>query len=260
MDKSKWGLGSIVFLVALVVLPTVARSWAVPFRPPISGNALQQRLRLLRQPPSTVAPRCVDDVRSNLYITALVPETVMGLTVSETPTFFVFIPTGSQGYQNRWNPTLGQFTLKDEQENVVYQTTFNLTGNPGVVSFQLPTVDSSGNSAKGFRLELNKTYIWKISVLCSSDEPGHNPGAGGIVQRVEPTAELAMALKRSAPQEYPAIYANAGIWYEALTTLAQQRRSHPQDNSLTANWVSLLKSVNLENIAQQPLLSCCQTP
>ncbi|MBD0344352.1 MAG: DUF928 domain-containing protein [Coleofasciculus sp. Co-bin14] len=75
---------------------------------------------------------------------------------------------------------------------------------------------------------------------------------------MEPTAELTKALQQAGVQDYPAIYANARIWYEVLTTLAQQRRSNPQNNALTVNWVSLLNSVNLKKIAQQPLVYCCQ--
>ncbi|HEY9596521.1 MAG TPA: DUF928 domain-containing protein, partial [Cyanophyceae cyanobacterium] len=106
--------------------------------------------------------------------------------------------------------------LSDEQDNAVYKITFQLTGNPGVISFQLPADEPSTHSGKGFRLEQDKTYLWRISVRCHSDDPSENPWAGGMVRRVVPTAELTKMLQQAAVQNYPAIYANAGIWYEAL--------------------------------------------
>jgi hypothetical protein len=51
-----------------------------------------------------------------------------------------------------------------------------------------------------------------------------------------------------------AIYASNGIWYEALTTLAQLRQNSPQDATLQQEWQDLLIFVGLNDIAAKPLL------
>ncbi len=49
-------------------------------------------------------------------------------------------------------------------------------------------------------------------------------------------------------------YAEQGIWYDAVTSLARQRLQQPIDLQLQHDWIDLLKSVNLEPIAKQPLV------
>jgi len=49
------------------------------------------------------------------------------------------------------------------------------------------------------------------------------------------------------------IYAKAGIWYDALSNLAELRRRNPNDPTVIRDWQELLKSVGMEKIAQEPL-------
>ncbi|WP_257237011.1 DUF928 domain-containing protein [Nostoc sp. 'Peltigera malacea cyanobiont' DB3992] len=46
-----------------------------------------------------------------------------------------------------------------------------------------------------------------------------------------------------------------GIWYEALTILAQLRQKNPQDTALQAEWRNLLSSIRLDDIVAEPILS-----
>jgi hypothetical protein len=59
------------------------------------------------------------------------------------------------------------------------------------------------------------------------------------------------------PREQINLYAANGIWHDALTNLAQLRQTNPEDAALMADWESLLKSVNLEAIATEPIVQCC---
>ncbi|WP_210407399.1 DUF928 domain-containing protein, partial [Hydrocoleum sp. CS-953] len=49
------------------------------------------------------------------------------------------------------------------------------------------------------------------------------------------------------------IYSEAGIWYEALVTLAELIRSNPNDVKFTSEWQNLLNSVGLNEVATEPL-------
>ncbi len=68
----------------------------------------------------------------------------------------------------------------------------------------------------------------------------------GWVQRVE--------LEQEISEQGVAFYEQTGIWYEPLTKLAESRIENPEDEELKAEWENLLKAVNLEAIAQEPIL------
>jgi Ran GTPase-activating protein (RanGAP) involved in mRNA processing and transport len=72
------------------------------------------------------------------------------------------------------------------------------------------------------------------------------------VRRVEPSAKLISQLKQANPLQKAVIYAKNGIWVESISTLAQLRREYPQNLRVMDYWRSLLKSVDLQDISQQP--------
>ena len=88
-------------------------------------------------------------------MTALVPEE-MGLTVSNSPTFWFYIPYNSQEVQT------GEFVLQDEKgEKDIYRTTFKFSDTPGIVNLPLPE-----NLPKS--LEIERPYLWSLVVFCLS--------------------------------------------------------------------------------------------
>jgi len=167
-------------------------------------------------------------------------ESVYGLTVAERPTFWFYVPyplTSSRPLE---------FVLQDEKGNEVYQTQFTESGTvPGVVGLQLPpTVDP---------LEVGKRYQWFFLIYCNPDQPTF---VEGWVERVELNSTLKNQLDQATtPQQKADLYAQAGIWYEAVTTLAELRRQKPNDQALNAQWLELLQSVDLEAIATEPVTS-----
>jgi hypothetical protein len=48
---------------------------------------------------------------------------------------------------------------------------------------------------------------------------------------------------------------NPAIWYDELINLAQRYLSEPENSEVKRAWVELLKSVGLEGIAQEPVVS-----
>jgi len=167
-------------------------------------------------------------------------ESVYGLTVAERPTFWFYVPyplTSSRPVE---------FVLQDEDGNDIYQTQFTESGTvPGVVGLQLPpTVDP---------LEVGKRYRWYFLIYCNPEEPTF---VEGWVERVALNPTLKTQLDQATtPQQKADLYAQAGIWYEAVTTLAELRRQKPNDQALNAQWLELLQSVDLEAIATEPVTS-----
>ena len=205
---------------------------------------------------------------SSKYLTALVPMiaatadkshnpvlasvptgSVLGLTVTERPTFWFYFPYSLTPAR----PV--EFILKDDQDNIIYQTELSESGTtPGVVGFKLPDTVPS--------LEVNKRYNWFFTIACdakdsaSSDEEEPNKiFVSGWVERVPLNSTLQRQLEQATPQQQARLYANAGIWHEAVTTLAALRRQNPNDATLKQEWANLLRSVNLEAIAPEPITS-----
>ena len=49
------------------------------------------------------------------------------------------------------------------------------------------------------------------------------------------------------------MYTNNGIWYSAVSSLAQLRNENPEDLDIKLDWETLLKSVKLEEISDKPI-------
>lgn len=165
-------------------------------------------------------------------------KSVLGLTAAEHPTFWFYVPYTLASERST------EFVLLDEQNNYVYKSTFTPTGVPGIISFRLPSTAAP--------LELGKMYHWYFLVNCDPDDPVF---VEGWIQRVALNPVLSQQLAVAPPRERVDLYATNGIWYEALTTLAELYRATPADTRLATDWTTLLQAVDLNNITSEPLVS-----
>lgn len=212
--------------IALSSLPGMAQQ----YKPPRMGLPGQ------RDGAGTRGP-CI---LSNKQLMPLIPSDAFGLSATSQPTFFWYVPATAA--------SVAEFTLTDEAKQEVYSTKLRLPGKPGVVSFKLPA--QAG-------LKAGKNYLWQFSLICDLENPSANPYVEGTVQPIQPPAELVHQIRQAQPQDRFAIYANSGIWYDALSDLASQRCVRPRDMVLQARWSNLLKSVALNEFSQEPLISRC---
>jgi hypothetical protein len=136
------------------------------------------------------------------------------------------------------------FELLDEQSNPIYKTTISLPDKAGVIGVPLPP------------LTVKKPYRWFLNVYCDRQQQETPIFVEGVVQRVELSQALKEQLQTADPIQQIAIYANNGIWHEAVTTLAQLRQKNPQDATLAVDWKELLTSVGLTQFSDQlPVIS-----
>lgn len=77
------------------------------------------------------------------------------------------------------------------------------------------------------------------------------------MQRIEPNRDLVRRLGTATPQKRVTLYAQAGIWQDALTLLSELRLAKPKDTVLASDWRNLLKSVGLEDVASETIIQCC---
>ena len=172
-------------------------------------------------------------------LTALVPtvkDSVWGLTTAANPTLWFYVPY----VLNADRPA--EFALLDDRNQYVYQTTLAnaQTEATGIVEIALPSTVS---------LEVGKPYRWALTVNCGADSSVFV--IGGIQRVASPSGiytDSAASLDRAS------LYAENGIWFDALTLLAELKQSKPNDATIAAEWQSLLQSVTLEDVANQPFV------
>jgi len=171
-------------------------------------------------------------------LTALVPKSNIALTTVDNPTLYFYIP------QNK-APEF-ELVIQDENEQEVYKQSYKPNGNSGVVGISLP----ANTLTKG------QKYRWNFSIICNTQDRSLDKLVQGAIQRVDNSA-LINSLDQASPQERLYLFAEAGIWQDALDTLAQLRYSRPQDTALKADWETLLMSQGVEfdqQLAQAPLV------
>lgn len=221
------------------------RSWelAQTFRPPDRGAPASTEGAASRQ------VICTSKEDQLAILTPRISRRDLGLTVSPYPTFLVYIPntTAKTG-----ELILKEYIIDSKKERDVYRTTLTLPTQSGIVSISLPKTEQP--------LEVGKQYKWWFRLVCSVDQEGTNwqMTDNGWLERIQPSESLANQLTNAKPGDLPALYANAGIWHEALASAANLRHSQPNDATVAANWAELLRSAGLEKLVQKPLVDCCE--
>lgn len=254
MNRKKWPAKPIQFSLILTGLFLGGLGILKPLVTPviasvISVNPSAFRLALnLRLPPNGAPGRRRDggtrdgSCSSNEEVIALVPGTNLGLTVDERPTFWFYIPYESGKLE-------AEFWLKDRDGNETYQQIIPLKNTPGIVRVSLPETVSP--------LEVEQLYRWGFSAICNPNNRLDDAFVWGGIERVPMSSDLESQLTDRNEPERIALYAEHGLWFDVLTTLAELRSAHSGDESLNEDWVDLLQQVDLEEISNKPLVECC---
>ena len=155
-----------------------------------------------------------------------------GLTVSKTPSFY-FDNIRLKGQTPVY---FALFESKPESpghyDQVVYETNFKLSETAGIINIRLPPE---------VQLQAGKTYQWYIEV----DNLGSAEAILGWIERVETSTELATQLASAETAiDRAKIYAEAGIWYDAIDTLTRERQGSDTPE-LKYQWESLLASLDV---------------
>ena len=222
-----------------------------PSHPKISNyNSHHQRQINAQLPPPPKNPdettgggtrdegRCPQDaITSGPPLTALSPLTKSGLTVAEHPTFLAYVP--------QTTAQRAEFSLFDQDNKGIYQTTFALSDTPGIASFSLPP-----NAPP---LEIGKDYTWSFAMICDPKKRLQDQFVRGRIRRTKLNSALMNQIEKAAPKERVSLYRTANVWYEALFTLFELQRSQPNNPRVSAAWKELLDSGGLNSLAAQPL-------
>jgi Domain of Unknown Function (DUF928) len=240
--KLHWTATAAILIALGVVLP-VLPSYSIKFRP----KTVLQRPGS-RQGAATRG-ECAQTDRS--VFKAILPTTNQGQTIADYPTFY--------WYQSNPSFSWMRFELYATQNQQpesfpLYSSTFRIKGNSNpLTSLTLP--ENAGLPP----LEVNREYLWKVTLICSKGGPDDETADGsqqsiqGWVTRVASSATLESQLVR-AKHPYDA-YAAEGLWYDAIHDLATRLQEDPQDEQLVSDWKDLLTEVKLsaKSLLNKPL-------
>ncbi|MEG4803610.1 DUF928 domain-containing protein [Microcoleus sp. ARI1-B5] len=139
------------------------------------------------------------EANSSARLTALVPFSHVGETISGHPTFTWFVPDSP--------PRPLQLRLFTRTGQLLYKT--DMESQPGIMSVALPS-----NLPQ---LSIGQSYQWQVVLVCARNIPSRNVVATAEIQVVQPAESLQTQLAAaSTPQQRIDLYAEAGLWYDAI--------------------------------------------
>jgi Domain of Unknown Function (DUF928) len=213
------GIASLILSVSLWI-PTVALAKYTPPKKPSAPKETGTN--------TTRGGSC--EANSAAALTALVPFSHVGETISGHPTFTWFVP-------DRTSRPL-QFRLFTRSGQALYRT--EMQSQPGIMSVALPS-----NLPQ---LSIGQSYKWQVVLVCDRNVPSRNVVAAAEIQVVQPAASLQTQLAAApTPQQRIDLYAGAGLWYDAI---AEARKASETSQNQTPV-LELLDS--LANSEAQPL-------
>ena len=150
---------------------------------------------------------CLQPINADLKL--LVPKDHVSITISGRPTFFWYI--------SEKVPVPVLFSLAESQAGIPVIEQQVQIEKPGIISFKLP--DNVPELVEG------KEYQWTVTIVCNQWRPSENFYAQASLIRVPISEELNQKIKTvQTDTEKSLIYANSGIWYDALANLYQQQK------------------------------------
>jgi hypothetical protein len=110
-------------------------------------------------------------------------------------------------------------------------------------------------AALGVKLEPEVVYKWYVQIVPEPSRRSKDVFSGGTLQRVTPSPDLSAALAEARPEERAAIFAQHGIWVDALAEVAAEVAADPQDRQALREQTALLEQIGLARAAGVPIAS-----
>jgi hypothetical protein len=95
-------------------------------------------------------------------------------------------------------------------------------------------------------LQPGSVYQWSVALATDKGSRSPRAIAGGVIEYMEPGEGLTSRIKRNHGTDLVNVYANEGIWYDALETISSMIEESPEDKGLEAIRASLLDQVGLQ--------------
>jgi hypothetical protein len=170
---------------------------------------------------------------SMIELSALTPEQA-GLTVHEQPSLFWYL-SETTSYD------LELIVSVDRATEPMLVTRLRPPARPGIQRVRLTDYN--------IRLEPGVAYRWFVALIPDAEHRSKDIIAGGGVERIPLSDDMRSQLAQVEAERVPHLYAEAGLWYDALTTLSDFIEATTTDLGLRQQRAALLKQVGLETVA-----------
>ena len=167
------------------------------------------------------AIRSTDNCSQNneLSLTTLAPESHTGQTVSTAPTFPWYIPFQSA---SSLHFTIYEHNSQSYQNKGKRLMELPMIPKSGIMTYSLPATNSL--------LEVGKKYVWEVEMSCNPSQMTVINSEILVVRKPNRLAEQVNNIRD--PLDKANVYAQAGLWYDALAEVALQPED-PQAQILT---------------------------
>jgi hypothetical protein len=162
---------------------------------------------------------------------------------------FVLSPDHT-GYTTAEQPVLYWFTSKPISQPVEVTLVEQGAIDP-VLETRIPGATTAGVQRLDLArwdVELKKDteYQWFVSVIVDPAQRSQDITAGGTIRLVEPGPETRQRLSGATEQSLAFVYAEEGLWYDAIDTLSRLIEADPANETVREQRVSLLSQVGLD--------------
>ena len=166
-------------------------------------------------------------------LTLLTPSDHVATTVSGRPTFLWYISELTNAPM--------RFTLVEPGVSEPVVDKQLKVDKPGIVQMQLPS--------DALELVEGKEYRWTVSIVCNENRPSENVYARAWILRVPNTPSLVQKLTAvTGNQDSAMIYAQSGVWYDAISTIYLDSLANPSDQLSSVYFHELLDQVGLSKV------------
>jgi hypothetical protein len=173
---------------------------------------------------------------SALAVNVLAPSDT-GYTLQEKPTIYWF---ASQPIDKPVELTITSTESLQDAAKPLLEITLQPPLAKGIHAFRL--------ADHGVALKPGVEYQWFVAVVHNPAQRSNDVLAGGTIKRVTDNPVQAQ-LKQASQAQLPALYADAGIWYDAIDQLSRQISANQSDRQLRARRAALLDQVGLREAA-----------
>jgi hypothetical protein len=169
-----------------------------------------------------------------ISLDVLAPDEV-GVTTLEQPSLFWF---QSKPADAKFELTL----LPENQVKPLVQVRVERSSKAGIQRMKL--------ADHGVKLVPGVEYQWVVALIKDPENRSTDLVASGVIKRVEPAADLREKLTQADPASLASVYAEAGIWYDALSVLSDRIEAQPENKALRETRADLLRQVGLKAAAE----------
>lgn len=179
-------------------------------------------------------------------------------TQEDMPVIAAFVPDHT-GLTTQGQPVLYWYLSKTTKNNIEF-TLNDDKGIQPVVEVTLKNIDRPGIHAirlSDYNISLLQgiEYQWFVSVVRDPEQRSRDIIATGMIRRIEPSKGLIEDLARAGmtgKTEVPFVYAENGIWYDALSSISQLIETNPGDKALPGQRALLLQQIGMAEFAGAP--------